>query len=102
MSDPAYAEPRAAALESSGSSDAMKPSASKTWGGRRADVWGSHPAAGMETPDARKIWGGRRANVDSGGPAKPMKTAAASKTWGGERANVGNSDAGAMEISAPA
>jgi hypothetical protein len=56
MSDAALSERRAAALESSGASNAMKPSAGKTWRGWRADVWGSHPAAGMKTPDARKAW----------------------------------------------
>ena len=54
MSDAALSEPRAAALESSAPSNAMKPSASKTWRGWRADVRASHPAAGMEGPDARK------------------------------------------------
>jgi hypothetical protein len=72
MSDAALSEPRAAALESSGPSDAMKPFASKAWQGWRADVRRSHRAAGMESPDARKTWGGRGANVDSCGSAKPM------------------------------
>jgi hypothetical protein len=102
MSDTAHAEPRAAALESSGPSDAMKPSASKTCRGWRPDVRRSHRAAGMESPNARKTWGGGRADVDSCGPTNPMKTAAPSKPWGDRRANVGNSDAPAMEISGPA
>jgi hypothetical protein len=93
MSDAALSEPRAAALESSAPSNAMKPSAGKTWRGWRADVWGSHPAAGMETPDAGKTWGGWRADVDSGGPAKPMQTATASKAGRDRRADVGNSRA---------
>jgi hypothetical protein len=56
MSDAALSEPRAAALESSAPSNAMKSSASKTRRGWRAYVWGSHPAAGREGPDARKTW----------------------------------------------
>ena len=64
MADAALSEPRSAALESSGPSNAMKPAASKTRRGWRADVRGSHPAAGksmeapagMESPDARKTW----------------------------------------------
>jgi hypothetical protein len=94
MSDAALSERRPAALESSAPSNAMKPAASKPWRGWRADVWGSHPAAGMETTDARKTWRGRRADVDSCGPAKPMQTAAAMetsdarKTWGGGHADV--------------
>ena len=54
MADAALSEPRAAALESSAPSNAMKPSASKTWRGWRADVRASHPTAGMEGPGARK------------------------------------------------
>jgi hypothetical protein len=50
MSDAALSERRAAALESSAHSNAMKPAARKTWRGRRADVWSSHPAAGTEGP----------------------------------------------------
>jgi hypothetical protein len=102
MSDAALSEPRAATLESSCPSNAMKPSASKTWRGERADVWSSHPAAGMESANARKTGGGRRADVDTCGPAEPMQTAGPSKTWRSWRADVGNSDAGAMEISGPA
>ena len=94
-------ERRAAALESSAHSKAMKPAASKTWRDRRADVWSSHPAAGMEGPYAGKTWGDRRADVDSCGPAKPMQTTAPSKTWRHWRADMGNSDAGAMETSGP-
>jgi hypothetical protein len=56
MSDAALSEPRAAALESSGPSNAMKPTASKTWRGWRAYVRSPNPAAGMEGPDARKTW----------------------------------------------
>jgi hypothetical protein len=55
MSNAALSEPRAA-LESSAPSNAVKPSAIKTRRGWRVDVWGSHPAAGMEGPDARKTW----------------------------------------------
>ena len=75
---------------------------SKTRRGWRADVQGSHPAAGksmeapagMESPDARKTWGGRRADMDPCSPAKPrdaaagMETPDARKTWGGRRADV--------------
>jgi hypothetical protein len=124
MSDAALSERRAAALESSAHSNAMKPAASKTGRDRRADV--SYPAAGMEGPYAGKTWGDRRADVDSCGPAKPMKTTASkagrdrpadvascgpakpvqttapSKTWRHWRADMGNSDAGAMETSGPA
>jgi hypothetical protein len=96
MSDTALSEPRAAALESSGASNAMKPSTDKAWRGWRADVWGSHPAAGMETPDAGKTWGDRRADVDACGPAKPMQTTAPSKSWRRRRADVGNS--GGVEL----
>jgi hypothetical protein len=100
MSDAALSEPRAAALESSGPSDAMKPSASKAWQGWRADVGPSaaaksmEAAAGMESPNARKTWGGRRADMDSCSPAKPMEAAAAMetsdarKTRGGGRVDV--------------
>jgi hypothetical protein len=56
MSDATLSEPRTAALESSGASNAMKPSAGKTWRGWRADVWESHPAGGMETSAASKAW----------------------------------------------
>ena len=63
MSDAAVAEPRAAALESSGPSDAMKSSASKTWRGWPADVRRSHRAAGMESPDARKTREGGRSDA---------------------------------------
>ena len=91
MSDAALSERRPATLESSAPSNAMKPAASKPWRGRRADVWGSHPAAGMETTDARKTWRGRRADVDSCGPAKPMQTAAASKAGRDRRADMGDS-----------
>jgi hypothetical protein len=90
MSDAAHAEPRAAALESSGPSDAMKPCASKTWRGWRADVRRSHRAASMESPDARKTRGGGPADMDSCGSAKPMQAAAASKTRGDRRADAGN------------
>jgi hypothetical protein len=118
MSDAAQSERRAAALESSAPSNAMKPAtrktwqgwranvwgchpaagmkgpdARKTWRGRRANVWGSHPAAGMKGPPARKTWRGRRADVDSCGPAKPMQTAAANKAWRDRRADVRNSGA---------
>ena len=96
MSDTAQSERRAAALESSAPSNAMEPSASKTWRGERAD------AAGMEAPDARKTWRSRRADVDSCRPAKPMEAAAPSKTWRRGRTDVRNSDASAMEISGPA
>ena len=109
MSDAALSEPRAAALESSGPSDAMKPSASKAWQGWRADVGPSaaaksmEAAAVMESPNARKTWGGRRADMDSCSPAKPMEAAAApSKTWRRWCTDVRNSDASAMEISGPA
>ena len=102
MSDAALSERRAAALESSGPSNAMKTAASKTWRGERADVGSSHPSAGMETSDARKTWGGRRADVDSCRPAKPMEAAAPSKTWRRWCTDVRNSDASAMEISGPA
>ena len=102
MADAALSEPRAAALESSGPSNAMKPAASKTRGGWRADVRGSHPAAGksmeapagMESPDARKTWGGRRADMDPCSPAKPrdaaagMETPDARQTWGSRRADA--------------
>ena len=67
----------AAALESSAHSNAMKPAASKTWRGRRADVWSSHPAAGMEGSLPGKTWGGRRADVGSSRAVKLMKIAAA-------------------------
>src|ERR1700734_1491783 len=76
MSDAALSEPRAA-LESSGPSDAMKPSAGKTRRGWRADVWSSHAAAGMESPDAGKTWGGRSADAGNSGAVKLMKIAAA-------------------------
>lgn len=98
MSDAALSEPRAAALESPAPSNAMRPTASKTWRGWRADVRRSHRAAGMETRDARKTWGGWRADVDSCGPAKLMQTAAPTKTWRRWRADVGNSEAGAMKL----
>ncbi len=68
VSDAALSGPRAAALESSGASNAMKAATSETWRSRRADVGSSHPA-GMEGPDARKIWEGTRAEADSCGPA---------------------------------
>jgi hypothetical protein len=113
MSDAALSEPRAAALESSGPSDAMKPSASKAWQGWRADVGPSaaaksmEAAAGMESPNARKTWGGRRADMDSCSPAKPMEAAAgmespdARKTWGGRRADMDScSPAKPMEAAA--
>ena len=99
MSDAALSERRAAALESSGPSDAMKPSASKAWQDWRADVGPSaaaksmEAAAGMESPDAGKTWGGRRADVDSCGPAKPMQSAAPTKTGRDKSADVGNSGA---------
>jgi hypothetical protein len=99
MSDAALSERRAAALEDSAPSDAMKPAASKTWRSRRADVSSPYPAAGMESPHTRKTWGRRRADVDSCGPAKPMEAAAgmetsdARKIWGGRRADVGSSGA---------
>jgi hypothetical protein len=75
MSDAALSERRAAALESSAHSKAMK------------------PAASMEGPYAGKTWGDRRADVDSCGPAKPVQTTAPSKTWRHWRADMGNSDA---------
>ncbi len=126
MSDAALPEGRPA-LESPAPSNAMKPSPSKTWrrwradvrgshpaagmegpdarktwGGRRADVWGSRPAAGMEGSDAGKTWGGWRADVDTGGPAKPMQTTASSKAGRDRRADVGNSGAvKLMKIPAP-
>ena len=53
MSDAALSE-RPAAVEDSGPSDPMKPAASKTGRGGRADVGRSHSATGMETSDARK------------------------------------------------
>jgi hypothetical protein len=77
MSDAALPERRAAALESSAHSNAMKPAASKAWRGRRADVWSSHRAAGMEGPYAGKTWGDRRADVGSSGAVKLMNIAAA-------------------------
>jgi hypothetical protein len=77
MSDAALSERRAAALESSAHSNAMKPAASKTGRDRRADVGSSHPAAGMEGPYAGKTWGDRRADVGSSGAVKLMKIAAA-------------------------
>ena len=86
MSDPAHAEPRAA-LESSGPSDAMKSSASKSGRGWRTDMRGSHPAAGMEGPDAGKTWRGWRADMRGSHPSNAMKPAA-SKTWRGWRADV--------------
>jgi hypothetical protein len=55
----------------------MKPAASKTGRDRRADVWSSYPAAGMEGPYAGKTWGDRRADVGSSGAVKLMKIAAA-------------------------
>jgi hypothetical protein len=87
-SNAALSERRAAALESSARSKAMKPAASKTWRDRRPDVWSSHPAASMEGPYAGKTWGDRRADVDSCGPAKAMKT---SKARRDRRADVGSS-----------
>src|SRR3984957_13508160 len=101
MSDAALSERRAAALESSAHSNAMKAAASKTGRDRRADVWSSYPAADMEGPYAGKTWGDRRADVDSCGPAKPVQTTAQSKTWRHWRADMGNSDAGAMETPGP-
>ena len=101
MSDAALSERRAAALERSAHSNAMKPAASKTGRDRRADVWSSYPAAGMEGPYAGKTWGDRSADVDSCGPAKPVQTTAPSKTWRHWRADMGNSDASAMETSGP-
>ena len=92
MADAALSEPRAAALESSGPANAMKPAASKTRRCWRADVRDSHPAADMEGPGASKTWGGRRADVHSGGPAKPMQNAA-SKAGRDRRADVGSSGA---------
>ena len=89
MADAALSEPRAAALESSGPANAMKPAASKTRRCWRADVRDSHPAADMEGPGASKTWGGRRADVHSGGPAKPMQNAA-SKAGRDRRADAGN------------
>ena len=99
MSDAALSEPRAAALESSGPSDAMKPSASKAWQGWRADVGPSaaaksmEAAAAMETSGARKTRGGGRVDVDPCGPAKPMQSTATSKAGRDRRADVGNSGA---------
>ena len=66
MSDATLSQRRAAALENSASSNAMKAAAGKTWGGGRADV-------------------------DSRGPAKPMQAAAANKTWRRRGADVGDS-----------
>jgi hypothetical protein len=102
MSYAALSESRAAALESSAPSNAMKPAASKTWRSRRADVRSSRPAEAMKSPDARKTWGRRRADVNSCSPAKPMQTTTPNKTLRGWRADMGNSDAGATEISGPA
>jgi hypothetical protein len=96
MPDAALSEPRPAALESSGPSKPMKPAACETWRGWSADVWGPHPAAGMEGPDARKAWGGWCADAHSCGPAKSMQTAAPSKAGRDRRADVGNS--GAVEL----
>src|SRR5580693_4615047 len=99
MSDAALSDPRAAALESSGPSDAMKPSASKAWQGWRADVGPSaaaksmEAAAAMESFDARKTRGGGRADVDPCSTAKPMQSAAASKAGRDRHADVGNSGA---------
>jgi hypothetical protein len=104
VSDPAHAEPCAAALERSGPSDAMKPSPSKTWRGWRADVRRPHRAAGMESPDARKTRRGGRTNVGNSdaramelsGAAKPVKTAAASKAGRDRRPDVRK--AGAVKL----
>jgi hypothetical protein len=93
MSDAALSERRAAAVESSGASNAMKPSAGKTWRSRRADVDPSGVAKPVEIPDAHKTWGRRRADVDSCGPAKPRQTTAASKVGRDRRPDVGNSGA---------
>jgi len=113
MSDAALSQRRAAALENSAPSNAMKAAAGKTWRGERADVGSSDPAAesaaaSMEGPDAGKTWGGRRADVDSRGPAKPMEAAAgmetpdARKTWGGRRADVDScGPAKPMQTTAP-
>jgi hypothetical protein len=57
MSDAALSKRRAAALESSARSDAMKPAgANKAGRGGRADVRTSDPATRMETSGARKTW----------------------------------------------
>src|SRR5580700_4561359 len=85
MSDAALSEHRAAALESSAHSNAMKPAASKTGRDRRADVWSSDagametsgPTKAMKTPAASKTGRDRRADVWSSGAVKLMKIPAA-------------------------
>ena len=74
MSDADLSERRAAALESSARSKAMKPAASKTWRDRRADVDSCGPAKAMKTSKARRD---RRADVGSSGAVILMKIAAA-------------------------
>ena len=71
----------------------MKPAASKTWRGWRANVRSSDPAGGVETPDAREARRDRRADVHSSGPAKPMQTTAPCKAGRDGRADVGKSGA---------
>jgi len=79
MSDAALSEPSAAALESSDSSNAMKPAAGKTPRSRRTDVRSSHPA-GMEGPYARETRGGRRADVGSSNRTDGMEGSDARRT----------------------
>jgi hypothetical protein len=99
MSDTALSERPAAALEDSSPSDAMKPAASETGGGGRADVGSSQPA-GMESPDASKALGSGRADMRSSDCAPGMEASDAGEAWRNGRADVGSSDrAPGMEAS---
>ena len=96
MSDAPLSERPAATVEDSGPSDPMKPAASDTGKGVRADVRSSDRAPGVEASDAGEAPRNGRADVGSSDRASGMEASGARKVRGNGRADMGNS--GAMKL----